>query len=155
MVDDSKIELLGEIDELNCMLGVAYGYADVRTRNLINETQAHLYMLGEFITVQTAIPMVTWIEVMDIDILDWNKELPALDGFIKPRAYLQLCKAICRRAARRASAYNKMAGFSVSTSNMSIEDKEEIYTNLNLIEKFLNKLSDWLFILARRTDQMI
>lgn len=141
------VELIDAVDELNCMLGVAYGYADVKTRNLINETQAHLYMLHRHLTEKdVAIPVQTWIEVMQEDINDWEKNLPELTEYLKPRAYLRLCSAISRRAERLAASR-------ISTPDVIVVNLDEV--EYESVFQFLHKLTDWLFTLARKTDQLV
>lgn len=144
-----RIAAMGEVDELNSLLGV------VRTKQhtekivaLIEKLQHHLFILGaDLATPQSE--AVTWSvrriadgEVAEVEAAteELNAELPPLKEFILPGgslagALLHLARAVARRAERAAAA--------VSAA--------EPLNPLALV--YLNRLSDLLFVLARQVNR--
>jgi cob(I)alamin adenosyltransferase len=140
--DDPVIEAGGEVDELCAQLGLALslpdlpgGHAD-RLRRIQND----LFDLGAEFSVPAAVrrpdaprldpDYVRWLEEVCDEL---NANLPPLDSFLLPggtpyAAQLQVCRAVCRRAERRALACGEASPEALS---------------------YLNRLSDLLFILAR------
>lgn len=124
------IELLGDIDELNSFIGI------IENERLLKEIQIWLFDLGTII----ANPKkkfkfdqnleFTKILEKEIDIL--TEELPKLSNFILPTNYIHLSRAITRRCERKLVEVKK--------------EYEHIDENCLI---FLNRLSDYLFILAR------
>jgi len=148
--DDLVFEALGAIDELNAALGVAREYCTIQDNGIdsyINEIQSRLFDVGSSIaTPRTNSPAiklaktsfdeenVTTLEKW-IDTIDAN--LPPLKNFILPSgglasSHLHVARTICRRAERRV----------VSLSRAEEEVEESIC-------KYLNRLSDFLFVAAR------
>jgi cob(I)alamin adenosyltransferase len=139
-----RIAAYGAVDELNALLGLAISsVADSRLRELLNRVQNDLFVLG----ADLATPMdhhssaierigetdVPWLEEA-IDELDGA--LPPIRFFILPggsesASRLHVCRAVCRRAERNAT---------------ELADSEPM--NENVI-RYLNRLSDFLFVLAR------
>jgi len=137
--DDPRIQLLGELDELNAQLGVLRSQVDdEEIHDTIFELQQLLFDLGGEIAVpsthQIGPPQVQRIE----DLLDYFREgLPPLEEFLVPgdgpaSALAHLARAICRRAERSAVALSRI----------------EPLQSESLV--LLNRLSDLLFVLARR-----
>src|SRR5690349_22588687 len=138
---DPRIEAYGTVDELNAQLGVAIalgglpdGYAGWLAR-----VQNDLFDVGADISVpQTderdrlrVVPEQTaWLESVCDEV---NDALPKLRSFVLPggtpgAAQLHVCRTVCRRAERRA---------------LVVED-----ANPEIV-RYLNRLSDLLFILSR------
>ncbi len=135
-----RVEAMGTVDELNCHLGILLGMLDTddEFRRPLERIQHHLFDLGgEF-----AIPgshciesrHVTWLE----ETLDhWNADLPPLKNFILPggsasAAQCHLARAVCRRAERVV----------VGLAHEDAINSES--------QHYLNRLSDLLFVAARR-----
>ena len=143
---DPRIELSGEIDELNAALGLVVA-ADVPngTRATIERIQNELFDLGADVTVpldvgkrrrlRVGASQISWLE-QTCD--EYNVALAPLRSFVVPgggevAARLHLARTICRRAERRAVALGET-------------------TEINRAAlAYLNRLSDLLFILARST----
>jgi cob(I)alamin adenosyltransferase len=148
-----RIEAYGEIDELNAQLGVALAggalpdaYAAWLTR-----VQNDLFDLGADLSVPDPPPaaggpsgqrerlrvrgeQVEWLEAACDEV---NATLPNLKSFVLPGgtpagAQLHVCRTVCRRAERRA---------------LLVEDGNPE------VVRYLNRLSDLLFILARGANQ--
>lgn len=136
--DSLRIQVLGDIDELNAALGLVKTYSpNSASIRLIAEVQQRLFDLGGELAVpeSTAITSdhVLWLEQQLEQI---NGDLPVLKEFILPggepaSAHAHLARAICRRAER-------------SLWRLS---RQEPVNSESLI--YLNRLSDLLFVLAR------
>ncbi len=142
--DDSRIEAYGTVDELNAHLGLIVRHCDspdLKSRLL--RVQGELLQVGadlatpldaktSYITRLEAAPIAR----LEAEIDEWDAILPPLTNFIlpggsQPGAELHIARTICRRAERRAVS---LARAEVITPNVII---------------YLNRLSDWLFVLAR------
>lgn len=144
----ARLEAYGEIDELNSVLGFAITAftqdMDV-DRLLLFEAQKNLFTASSWLATmpESAIMLrlprlctedVTYLETA-IDRLD--QELAPLKRFILPggseaAARLHLARSVCRRVERRVAALEL--------------PQDEQY---RLIRMYLNRLSDYLFTLAR------
>lgn len=136
--------LLGEIDELNSILGIVL--SELGHEVLIEElliVQQHLFAIGAEVAEHPDHEIdLSTIERLEIWIDRWQEELPALKSFILPGggragAYFHLARAVCRRAERTA---------------VDLLEKNVCY-RLILIQ-YLNRLSDYLFVVARYVNQM-
>jgi cob(I)alamin adenosyltransferase len=137
-----RIEAYGTVDELNAQLGVAIaqgglpdGYADWLSR-----IQDDLFDVGADISVphggdrerlRVKPEQTTWLESVCDEV---NATLAPLKSFVLPggtaaAAQLHVCRTVCRRAERR-----------------TIDCGAEV--NVECV-KYLNRLSDLLFILSR------
>ncbi len=143
-----RVEAYGTVDELNSLIGVARSSQPTpETDARLEEVQNKLFYLGaDLATPQDAKSAyvvrleqsaVEWLE-KSID--EMMETLPALNHFILPggtlcSAHLQVARAVCRRAERLVVAL------------MNQETIGEVPL------QYLNRLSDWLFTLARWENQ--
>jgi cob(I)alamin adenosyltransferase len=136
--DDIRIEALGEIDELNCVLGMLLAQSLPTDLAVILQTVQHrLFDLGS----ELAVPGFSRLNPAAITELEqaiesYNATLPPLKEFILPggsptAALCHFARAVCRRAERRLVSLHQQQALSAHT----------------LI--YVNRLSDWLFIMAR------
>lgn len=136
-----RIEVLGDVDELNCLLGclLASLPADDALSPLLLRIQNDLFDLGGELAVADpnytviSIQVVEWLEA-ELDAL--NETLPPLKEFILPggnaaAAQAHLARSVCRRAERRAVALAEAE--TVNPQGVA----------------YLNRLSDLLFVCAR------
>lgn len=154
--DDPRIEAYGTVDELSSCLGVAIA-ADLEeglARELVG-VQNDLFHLGAELAMppdggpegREARPgpkiearHVRRLEEIQDRLLD---ELPALDNFVLPggtlaASHLQVARTVCRRAERRAvSLAERVDGSGVPNEAL----------------RYLNRLSDLLFTMARAENQ--
>jgi cob(I)alamin adenosyltransferase len=141
-----RIEAYGTVDELNAQLGVALaaGGLPERTAGWLAHIQNDLFDVGADIAVPEAegtrerlrvVPEQTaWLELA-CDTA--NADLPALKSFVLPggvpaAAQLHVCRTVCRRAERRV---------------LTCGDE----VNAECV-RYLNRLSDLLFILSREAN---
>jgi cob(I)alamin adenosyltransferase len=141
--DSPRVEACGSIDEVSSMLGVAISLSnDAKTSASLREIQKMLFVAGADCAaeygVSKKVPRISTSNTLRLEKMtdDLVERLPTLRNFILPGgtpmgAYLQLSRAVCRRAERRlrtASQAEKM--------------------NPNLLP-FFNRLSSYLFNLSR------
>jgi cob(I)alamin adenosyltransferase len=146
--DDLRIHAYGTVDELNSVIGLARTYqADPRTAEILDLIQRDLFVLGSDLAAPRDVKSPHSVRVDEggvakierlIDELD--AQLPALTNFILPggtscAAVLHLARNVCRRAERLAVA---------------CQAQEDIGP---VVIRFLNRLSDLLFVLARRVNR--
>ena len=136
--DSLRIEAIGAVDELNSTLGRILAHdIPIAVRHCLEDVQHDLFELG----AELCLPGVTKIEEKHLARLEsqldaFNKDLPGLKEFILPggapsAADAHLARTICRRAERTVVALGR---------------KEK---GGDGARRYLNRLSDLLFVLAR------
>ncbi len=127
-----RIEAYGCIDELNSAIGLVL--SKIKNEKL-DEIQKDLFLIGSI--------LAGYENTKDFDIRkleDWidglEKDLPPIKNFIIPggceaAGFLHLARSICRKAERRV---------------VELSQKENFDENIIV---YLNRLSDFLFVLAR------
>lgn len=146
-----RIETYGEVDELNSHLGMVAVYLDQhnelkKEKDVIQGIQNHLFNLGSNLACEKEnrekykLPYLTQedIEHLEKNIDRYNEELPKLSNFILPGGTLaasqvHVARTVCRRVERKLVSYNQE--FPEETPDLAI--------------KYINRLSDYLFTLAR------
>ncbi|MFZ0715489.1 cob(I)yrinic acid a,c-diamide adenosyltransferase [Mycobacterium sp.] len=136
--DDPRIEAVGEVDELNAQLGVVLTHLQEEPfAGWVAEIQNELFDVGadlsspadrEGLRITDA-----YVDRLERRCDEANAQLTALASFVLPgggsaAAELHVARTVCRRAERRA----------VSVDDLNPE-----------IVRYLNRLSDLLFIVAR------
>jgi cob(I)alamin adenosyltransferase len=143
---DFRIEAYGTVDELNASLGVLRGFElNENVSVLLIQIQNKLFNIGSILasdengktfTSKLAISKKD-IEVLENSIDEFEKELPELTSFVLPGgdfivAQCHVARTVCRRAERRIVEFSEQ--FSVQSG----------------IIKYINRLSDLLFVLSRK-----
>ena len=138
-----RIEAYGTVDELNSVIGLAASYSlSPKGTVWVKKVQEFLFVLGADLATppssDTRIERIgeEEIETLEQAIDEMEEELEPLKNFILPGgaqagATLHVARTVCRRAERAAVA----CGSEENISDYTI--------------KFLNRLSDFLFVLAR------
>ncbi len=138
--DSPRIEAIGCIDELNSLIGIliAEGIAEEQQQWLV-DVQHRLFDLGG----EMAIPGFKsisdkHIETLESQLDELNESLPALQDFILPggskqAAQCHLARAVCRRTERRVTQLAALPEEDINPEGL----------------KYLNRLSDLLFVMAR------
>ena len=142
--DYLRIAAYGAVDELNSIVG--WGLAKIEQETLrtpILEVQKQLFLFGaELASVETPREKnLNFLEAGHVIALEkqidgWEEELSPLRNFILPggteaAAVFHLARTVCRRAERQL---------------VSLSQKETIRPQLL---QYINRLSDWFFVLAR------
>jgi len=139
---DMRLEAYGTLDELNSWLGVLASELPTNSFPLLTKIQSELFSMGSYLALEgeATFPMPKLdpdlVNALERQIDSWNEQLPELKNFILPSgskasSMAQVARTITRRAERRV----------VALAN-EVEVKEEIPV-------FLNRLSDFFFVLAR------
>ena len=147
---DPRVEAYGTVDELNSIIGVARLHSGQNDRidAMLGRIQNELFDLGADLATPLD-PPPTWealrmvqsqVERLETEI-DWmNESLKELDSFILPggsplSAHLHLARTVARRAEREA---------------VRLMEAGEVVTPASI--HYLNRLSDHLFVAARRAN---
>ena len=148
--DSARIEAYGNVDELDSVIGLCAAASKYDWLNeLLRTIQEKLFVLGADLATPLetrsnySVPRIEEKDATRLEraIDEHAAQLPELKHFILPggselAARLHLARTICRRAER---------------SLVHLATQEEIGT-FDVI--YLNRLSDLLFVLARRANQL-
>lgn len=143
-----RLEAYGTVDELNAQLGLLATFlTDNRDRGVVLKIQNMLFTIGSHLaTDQEKVELrqasiitaghVTELE-QEIDIID--EALPPLRAFVIPggsqgAAVCHVCRTVCRRAERRILVLSEE--YKISAEVLS----------------YMNRLSDYLFVLSRKMN---
>ena len=142
---DIRLEAYGTVDELSAQLGMLVSMiGEGEERDFIIRVQNNLFnVCTHLATDQSQTPLYPSahladgeIEAMEQRIDKLNGALPERQGFILPggtmtAAQAHICRTVCRRAERRIAAL------------------AEVATIAPEMQQYVNRLSDYLFILAK------
>ena len=137
---DARLEAYGTVDELNSWIGLlrAQSTAPIAWDEQLAWVQNKLFNLGAALSCAPGV----WITMADVHLLEgWidamQTELPQPRAFVLPAgseavARCQVCRTVCRRAER-----------AMLRANRPMDEAEKVAL------QFVNRLSDYLFVLAR------
>lgn len=149
---DIRLDAYGTIDELNSFIGLLISVMkDAEHEELLRFVQHKLFSLASYLATdleKTTFPIESHISVENVQRLEQaideiNASLPSLAGFILPggsypASVCHVCRTVCRRAERRIQALEE---------SLSYELEEQA-------KCFVNRLSDYLFVLSRRLNNL-
>lgn len=140
-----RIEAYGTVDELNSYIGLVRDQAiDSKSFDALIEIQDRLFTLGSILAVEPGNSKVKVPDLFEDDVLfleneidKMNESLPEMKSFVLPGghttvSYCHISRCVCRRAERLV---------------ILLSEQEEVN---ELTFKYLNRLSDYLFVLARK-----
>ncbi|MCX2680218.1 cob(I)yrinic acid a,c-diamide adenosyltransferase [Galbibacter sp. EGI 63066] len=147
-----RIEGYGTVDELNSWIGLLRDQQiDARHKKVLIDIQDKLFTIGAILATppekeflksgkkRLDIPSVAQedISLLENEIDTMDASLPAMTHFVLPGghttvSYCHIARTVCRRAERKASYLHENESFDV------------------LVLHYLNRLSDYLFVLARK-----
>ena len=140
-----RIEAYGTVDELNSYIGLLRDQpVNEGRKDFLKEIQDRLFTLGAELATEPGKDKVVKPDLFDSDVealeqaMDaMDEQLPALKNFILPGghqsvSFAHLARCVCRRAERIAIALNEAE----PVDALSI--------------RYLNRLSDYLFLLGRK-----
>lgn len=145
---DPRLEAYGTIDELNSNLGFLRAIIDDNTESeFILRIQNCLFSVGGYLATDiessklnsACVVTDAMVGVLERKIDEIDSSLPMLKAFVIPggnkaAAYCHVCRTVCRRAERL------------------IIHLSEIVTIDYIIVSYINRLSDYLFILSRKLN---
>ena len=146
--NDVKIEAYGTVDELNSWIGLLRDQSiNQEYITELLEIQDRLFTIGSLLAkaaegsnMQLPELNETDIEFLEKRIDAMNESLPEMRSFVLPGgntiiSYCHIARCVCRRAERMTVALN----------HVQSEYQKEL--------KYLNRLSDYLFVLSRKLTQ--
>jgi cob(I)alamin adenosyltransferase len=148
---DLRIEAYGTVDELNSYIGLCRDLlTDDHSKKILKEIQDRLFTIGSSLACdpekepKMKIPDLKEDDVMllEKEIDKMNEILPEMKHFILPGgqstvSHVHIARCVCRRAERNCVRLQQ-------------ESEGEA-----LILKYLNRLSDYLFVLARYASHLL
>jgi cob(I)alamin adenosyltransferase len=142
---DLRIDAYGTVDELNSFLGLVRDQeVNLKRKDIIVEIQNTLFVVGSNLAVEPGntkvkVPAISESDVALLEqaIDGMENELPPLKFFVLPGghqavSFCHVARTVCRRAERIAIALSDQEGVEPA------------------IIKYLNRLSDYLFVLSRK-----
>jgi cob(I)alamin adenosyltransferase len=149
--DHPRVEAYGDVDELNAVLGTVRATEQMpRVDEIVVRVQRDLFSIGALLATPNRDKMNEQLQKARVDdarvaelehaIDDCERELDPLRSFIIPggtpkAAALHVARTVCRRAERRVVALRR-----------DVDVPE-------LVVRYLNRLSDLLFMLARVSNR--
>ena len=150
-----RIESYGTIDELNSHIGLIRDQdIDTHSKDILIIIQDKLFTVGAILATDPEkatlksgkdrlnIPKISAedIELLEQEMDQMNLQLPEMTHFVLPGghqtvSFCHIARCVCRRAERLASALNDLKPFQAETLT------------------YLNRLSDYLFVLARKLSK--
>lgn len=145
---DARIEAYGTVDELSSQLGLLASFMkDGANKDFIFSIQRNLFTISSYLATdktKTALaPSFTFdaaeVETVEAEIDRILDNIPPQTSFILPggsheAALAHVCRTVCRRAERRIFFLNE-------TTELD-----------NAVLQYMNRLSDYLFVLARKLN---
>ena len=146
-----RSEAYGQVDELNSYVGlIADMHSDEPTVQFLRGIQDRLFTLGSHLAVEPGHEgrmVLPEVHQSDVDVLEramdaMDAELPPLKQFVLPGghplvSHIHVARCIARRA-ERAICY--------------LAEQDEVHS---LIIPYMNRLSDYLFVLSRWSSAML
>ncbi len=139
-----RIESYGTVDELNSYVGLVRDHViDDKIREVLKEIQDRLFTIGSNLAsdpsknMSTPDVIDTDVELLEKEMDRMNEELPDLKNFILPGghpsvSFCHVTRCVCRRAERLVVALDETEGVPP------------------ILIQYLNRLSDYLFVLGRQ-----
>jgi len=147
-----RIESYGTVDELNSYIGLVSDLiTDNNSKTILKEIQDRLFTVGSSLACdpdKEPLMKIPDLKEKDIELLEkeidkMNDVLPAMKSFLLPGGHpavstTHVARCVCRRAERLCV-------------NMQ---EHELFVD-PLVIKYINRLSDYLFILSRYTGFLL
>jgi len=147
-----RIESYGTIDELNSYIGLVGDLlTDAHSKMILREVQDRLFTVGSSLACDPdkeplmKIPDLKQedIQLLEKEIDSMNESLPVMKSFILPGGHtavstIHVARCVCRRAERLC--------VHMQQENLFVDP---------LVIQYINRLSDYLFMLARYTGHLM
>ena len=143
-----RLEAYGTIEELNSYIGMIRSMqTDLPIDKILEIIQNKLFVIGANLATDESISLIKKqlpcqkadIELLENEMDEMNNSLPELRNFILPggcqaSSFCHVARTVCRRAERHI---------------VELSENKEVDSNLI---KFINRLSDYLFVLSRKIN---
>lgn len=159
MKDSVIVNTLGSLDEFNASLGICVAYMSgnkfkkspfypeiKNIKDSLLEIQSDIFSIGAIVANgKSDIDFIKRTEFLESEIDRIDVLLDPIQNFILPvgsilSSHIHFARTLCRKAERYFVAY--------------ISQKESEVNQLNDVLKYLNRLSDYLFTLARYVNKL-
>lgn len=143
-----RINAYGTVDELNSYLGLLRDQEVNESRHdFLVEIQDRLFTLGSILATEPGNTKVQLPSLLDSDIAALESEMDSMDESLEPMknfvlpgghqsvSFCHIARCVCRRAERLV---------------ILLQETEEVD---QIIVQYLNRLSDYLFVLSRKMTQ--
>jgi cob(I)alamin adenosyltransferase len=147
-----RLETYGTVDELNSVIGVVIAAANTQKSSatlqaFLQRIQSDLFDIGSHLAcedneLRKKLPLVHEDHIVELEnaMDEFSKSLPPLKNFVLPggslaSSHAHVARTVCRRAERLCVDLSESA-----TDGVDVEP---------VIIRYLNRLSDYLFVLAR------
>lgn len=139
---DLRFDTMGKIDLLNSQIGLLRGYLAHTNHSEFDEKlsriQHQLFNIGgELAMPQYTGILAEYVSELEHQIDTWNEQLPPLKDFILPAGSIATSQVHIARCLARDSERLMVA----------LNERDNDVSAISL--QFINRLSDWLFVLAR------
>lgn len=145
---NARIEAYGTVDELSAQLGLLASFMkDGDDKNIILRVQTNLFTVCSYLATdksQTPLAPSFTLDPDEVDVLETEIDailanIPQQTSFILPggsheAAIAHVCRTVCRRAERRIFTLNEATQLDPA------------------VLQYMNRLSDYLFVLARKLN---
>jgi cob(I)alamin adenosyltransferase len=142
---DLRIDAYGTVDELNSFLGLVRDQeVNSKRKETLIRIQNSLFVMGSILATEPGNAKVKIPSLQETEILFLEQEIDAMESELAPLrffilpgghfsvSFCHVARTVCRRAERLVTA---------------LHDQESIDP---LVIKYLNRLSDYLFVLSRK-----
>ncbi len=142
---DLRIETYGTVDELNSYIGLLRDQAvNVNRKKILVEIQDRLFTVGSILATEPGNTKVKVPSLIESDVTFLEKEIDGMETLLSPMksfvlpgghqsvSFCHVARTVCRRAERLVIALDS-------------QEKTD-----PLIIQYLNRLSDYLFVLSRK-----
>ncbi len=144
--NDLQIESYGNVDELNSWIGVLRDSStDTEEKEFIVKIQENLFTIGSYLATdplkkeKMKLPAVSeqWITDLENAMDQMDENLEPMQFFVLPGGHISVsnchvARTVCRRAER---------------SIVALQSEDE---DLDFAKRYVNRLSDYLFVLSRK-----
>lgn len=138
--DDLLVHAIGEVDEVNSQLAVLACHAPKEQLSAIKLIQNELFNVGAELTMGQSIIKQENVDWLEQSLDELNSQLSPLKEFILPggglaASHCHVARSVCRRVERTL---------------VSLDNENALNAYL---KAYINRLSDYLFVLARAISQ--
>ena len=145
---DARLDCYGTVDELNAFIGLACVAVPAEVQKKLREIQNDLFVIGAHLATPDPGPAASLPAVEETIIARLEQQIDLAEAALSPlrqfilpggtegAARLHVARTVCRRAERL------LVGYSLDHPTSAI------------LIRYLNRLSDWLFVFARYVNAM-
>lgn len=147
---DLRIETYGTIDELNSYMGLLRDQeVNLKRKNILVEIQDRLFTIGSILATEPGNTKVKIPSLIESDIQRLEEEIDAMESTLEPMksfvlpgghpsvSFGHITRTVCRRAERLV---------------IRLDEVEKVDS---IVIRYLNRLSDYLFVLCRKMTKDI